>query len=64
MNGRDGGQSVSAFYLTYQLLSLPFVAVSGLLLSLLFTYVMGLAPTATAFIGFAYVIACFIFTGE
>lgn len=64
MTHRDGGQSATAFYLTYLLLTLPFVAVSGLALSVLITYVMGLVSTTQALGVFTYVLFCIVLTGE
>lgn len=60
----DGGYSVSAFFLSYFILALPFLMVSGALLAVLLTFAIGLRQTGEAFILFTYVMFCFMFVGE
>jgi len=60
----DGDYSVLAFFCSYFLVTIPFIIISALLFSLFMCYLIGLQPSASAFIIFVYIITCFIFVGE
>lgn len=59
----DGGFSETAFWITYYIFALPFLIISGALVSVLMTYAIGLQPTGEAFILFLFVSFCFMFCG-
>lgn len=60
----DGTYSTAAFFLSYFLLSIPFILLSAVCIAVLFTYAIGLRPEFGAFLIFTYVTFCFMFVGE
>lgn len=61
---QDGGITVTAFWLSYYILAIPFVVLSAVLLSALVSYAIGIAPSAVGFLTITYVAFCFMLVGE
>lgn len=60
----DGDYSALAFFLSYFIIAIPFVAVTAVIIAALMTYAVGLQPTTEALVTFSCVIFCFIAMGE
>lgn len=60
----DGSYSTTAFFLSYFVLAVPFIAASAAMLSVLLTWATGISRTAEGFGLFFFVQFCFMFCGE
>jgi hypothetical protein len=60
----DGGISMSAFFLTYYVFAIPFIAVSAAGLAALMTYAIGLSANSESFGLCMYTVFWFMFVGE